>query len=107
MRSSRAAATMAALYPRTISLSRPNAESETVLATGMRASIQHDQGIGGRPEAKQPAGRFKIFIPRTQAGEGWIRSKDLLVDDRGDRYQVTHSYWSSLGYSLRARAIEA
>ena len=106
---------MSFLYPRTVSLSRPNpnvgtgalpysgetSANETVLASGQTfpASIQHRSGRGG-PPGNLPADAVNaadwyIFIRMPPLGG--ISERDIVTDDLGKRYQVTAAYWNSLG----------
>lgn len=113
------------LYPRTIAVHRPNVDTtvgadtdysgtqesdETLVATGVRCSIQYDAG-GRNPEANLPAdaqGRatWKVLIPLEQAAFGTIRRNDVIVDDLGVRYQVRAPYWNSLGYNVKCETLE-
>ncbi len=109
---------MSFLYPRTINVTRPAAQSgvgaigygalqastETPVATGLPANIQLDR-LGKRLDAHLPAdtaGRsmWRVFIPLASAANGLIHANDVVIDDLGRRYQVSEPYWNSLGYNL-------
>jgi hypothetical protein len=115
------------LYPRTVSISRPHANpttdvgdqgynaergaaDETVLATDLPASIQLDRqgqrnGEGLPTDARYQA-IYKVFIPKSAAALGSIKSADVVTDDQGVRYQVFSPYWDSLGYRLGGIVLE-
>lgn len=112
------------IYPRIISIRRPNPQTgvgaigyggvttaaETVILTGLPASIQALTGKRGEldlPAAAYSQSQWKIFLPRNAAGLGSILSRDIVVDDAGERYQIFASYWNSLGFQLRALLLEA
>lgn len=120
-----------AIYPRTVAITRPNTNSsvgaqpysgvqqsnETSIATGLSASIQMKRG-GPRPTAGLPAdvhdvGLWIVFIPNASAQAGGVASsgaildRDVVTDDNGLRYQVTHAYWNSLGWQLTCEKLEA
>lgn len=111
------------LYPRTIAIRRPRAQTgvglasyggqvvanETVVATGIRCSIQERrEGVSntaGLPgDAQQPS--WYVFIPKSAAAFGLIHERDIVVDDLGTRYQVVAPYVDSLGYRLTVRTLE-
>jgi hypothetical protein len=109
---------MSFIYPRVVSVRRPNADAavgaqpysglsegnETQIAAGLPASIQLARK-GGGPDAGVPSdayGRvsFNVLIPAGSASIGLITENDIIVDDLGKRYQVSGAYWNSLGYNL-------
>lgn len=116
---------MSFLYPRTIAVTRPAAQTgvgfqsayaadqaatETPVATGLRASIQVKREGQKNPVALPGDGNapyWDIFIPRRDAVNGLIKQRDIITDDLGERYQVSANYWDSLGYRLRAMKLEA
>lgn len=122
---------MGFIYPRTVAISRPNgtttagvqqfqdgtAAQETPIASGLPASIQIDRNAG-KPLGEVPLdpafrGAWRVFIPQpaaAMAGVGapeTIRDTDIVTDDAGVRYQVTHPYWNSLGWQLRCERLRA
>lgn len=115
---------MSFLYPRTISVRRPNtsnavgdqgysaerAADEAVVLSGLPASIQLDRQ-GQRNPVGLPADAaykpiWKVFIPLSAAVLGSIQSTDVIVDDLGQRYQCFAAYWDSLGYECRSILLE-
>ena len=118
---------MSFMYPRTVSVSRPNATpagqlgdvgysaqrgpvDETVIATGLAASIQFDRqgqrNPTGLPSDAAYKPIWKVFIPASAAALGSIQSADVITDDLGVRYQVVAPYWNSLGYRLTTIILE-
>jgi hypothetical protein len=114
---------MSFLYPRTVAAHRPAAQTgggllgyggqsqatETVVATGLPASIQErregsNNPVGLPSDATRPS--WYIFIPRGFADLGTILAADVIVDDLGTRYQVDSPYWDSLGYRLTVRTLD-
>lgn len=115
---------MGFLYPRTIDVKRPGAQTgegqlgyggatqaaETTIATGLPANLELRRegqrnttglpGTGTRPN-------YDVRIPRKACAKGTIKKLDIIVDDEGDRYQVLSPYWNSLGYALRVEILEA
>ncbi|MGA7781090.1 MAG: hypothetical protein WCA85_25750 [Paraburkholderia sp.] len=116
---------MSFIYPRTISVTRPNTDlaagyapnysgveptDETPIATGLQASIQLKKGLG-RPDPNVPADAaqkslWTVLIPAGSAQLGLIQTNDIITDDLGVRYQVTGPYWNSLGYALLVERLE-
>ena len=117
---------MSFLYPRTIAVHRPvsanaggfgattyNANlpaAETVIATGLKASIQMDRQ-GKANTADLPAdtyaqSTYKVFIPASAAPLGLIKVRDIIVDDLGTRYSCYSPYWDSFGYRLGVTVLE-
>jgi hypothetical protein len=109
------------LYPRVISLSRPNADAvvgaqpysgvletnETVILTGVPAHIQVDRQ-GTSPVAKLPADAagqsiWKIIF---KLPLGTVQSGDILTDDLGERYQVIASDWGPLVTTCRCQILQ-
>jgi hypothetical protein len=107
---------MSFLYPRTIAITRPIgqtgigaagyggeiASAEVAVASGLAASIQLDRqgrdnkaGLPG--DAKTTL--WRVLIPKSEAADGLIHSRDIITDDLGKRYQVIGPYWISLGYN--------
>lgn len=115
---------MSFLYPRTISIRRPAAQSgegalayggqtqsgETSVETGVPASIQ-ERREGQKSQVGLPGDGTKptwyVFIPRSALALGVVKDRDVVVDDQGERYQVIANYWDSLGYRLTAERLEA
>lgn len=115
---------MSFLYPRVISVRRPNAQTgtgtlpyggaqatnETVILSGLPASIQQkgqtstETNLPSDPKGGAP--RWRIFIPKGSAALGQIVERDIIVDDLSKRYQVIAAYWGSLGYNLLTSLLE-
>lgn len=109
---------MSFLYPRTITITRPNPTNtvgaapysgevrsdETTIVMGLPASIQHrrkgSSTHGTELPSDAPRTDWVIFIPKSQAARGLIAERDIVTDDLGKRYQVAAAYWDSLGYQL-------
>lgn len=112
---------MSFLYPRTIAITRPAAQSgvgaqpygglspttETPVASGLAASIQlatagktNPAGLPGDVEVSN----YKIFS--RQIGRGLVQDRDIVTDDMGWRYQVLSAYWDSLGANLYTKRLE-
>lgn len=123
------------MYPRTISVRRPRAnaampgiptglpvagladyggvlpEQETVILTGLPASIQQKATAGGQGAALPSGARanttWRVFIPlRALPNRDAVETRDIVVDDQGRRFQVTAAYWNSLGYNLLTELLE-
>ena len=112
---------MSFLYPRTVSILRPNVPAagtvgaigygglqpadETVIAAGLAASIQRAErgraSESGLPGTGGRRGVYKVFLPRS-VPKGTVRRNDVVQDDEGNRYQVVDSYWNSMGHELYA-----
>lgn len=117
---------MSFVYPRTISINRPNDTTDVgdrgysaqrgpindtrVVVEGLPASIQLDrQGQHnpvGLPTDADHASVWKVFIPAWAAARGLIQTTDVVVDDLGIAYQVFAPHWDSLGYQLRCTLLE-
>ena len=115
---------MSFLYPRTISVFHPAAQSgegalpyggqteasDAAVAAGLRCSIQerregqkNDVGLPG--DGTKPT--WYIFVPKSACALGVIHERFILVDDIGDRYRVVAAYWDSLGYRVTAEKLQA
>jgi hypothetical protein len=115
---------MSFLYPRTITIARPAAQSgegalayggrtaptdTPVLATPTPAAIQSGaaggKGLGGLPGGGTGAS-WRILIPAAAGLTlGSVREHDIVTDDLGEMYQVTSDGWDSLGYALGAEKV--
>jgi hypothetical protein len=114
------------LYPRTIAITRPNSElgpgdqgylgentgdGDTVIATGIPASIQssRERGtpLGKTPSDAETKSQWNIYIPLAAVAVGTIRDRDIATDDLGRKFKVTASDPTSLGYRLRCEMLEA
>ncbi len=114
---------MSFMYPRTIVITRPAAQTgvgaqgygglvtgnETKVADSIPCSIQerregtkNDGGLAS--DALKPS--WYIFIQKKSAALGLIQDRDVVTDDIGVRYQVSAAYFDSLGYRLTATTLE-
>jgi hypothetical protein len=108
---------MSTLYPRTISLRRPNATgavgatgyggvdpvNETVLMSGIPANISYERVGRGNPTNLPTTSRqstWLIVLPSQYSTAGQILPGDMIVDDQGLRYKVYAPDWQVLGYNL-------
>lgn len=87
-------------------------EGETILFTGLPASIQ--LGAAGRTNkgTELPGDAiarpvWNIFIPATAIAQYSVRDRDIIIDDEGYRYMVGANYWTQLGYQLSTIRQEA
>lgn len=87
-------------------------EGETVLLTGVFASIQ--LGSAGRATTnvglpgdavQKPV--WKIYIPASSVLKFSIRDRDVILDDEGYRYEVSANMWTASGYELSTIRLEA
>lgn len=113
---------MSFLFPRTATLSRPNADAsagaqpyggvlasnETVIAASIRVRIQLDQQGTASP-AKLPADAVRESLWKVifKGPPGLARTGDVFTDDLGDRYQVVASYWGPLVTTCRCQILQA
>ena len=100
------------LYPRTADVRRPAADAgvgarpygglrtsgETPVATALACHIQLDRQ-GKNPSAGLPADAvgqptWRIVFPTMPRGT--VKSRDVIVDDAGTRYQVYAAAWNPL-----------
>lgn len=88
-----------------------NPQGETVLFTGIPASIQataagrKKDGTLATDAVFSPT--WNIFIPKAALALGSIRDRDILVDDEGYRYEVGQAYWNILGIKAVCIRLEA
>lgn len=113
------------IYPRIVAVRRPGAQAqggvqttyaadrtstETVIATGLPASIQFrregTRGVVGLPgDGARPT--WDVLIPPGAANPGQIMDRDIVIDDLGRRFQVLGDYSDSLGFKLRVERLES
>src|ERR1700722_2940362 len=102
---------MSFLYPRTISISRENADNavgeqpyggisssnQTLIASNIAAHIQAEKG-GASPVAKVPADSAREALWRIifKAANGLVKDRDFITDDLGNIYQVISAYWNPM-----------
>jgi len=111
---------MSFIYPRVIQISRPtpttgigalpyqalSSSSETILFSGINASIQHrgsNQLKAGLP-ADANSGNEWIILFMLPNGSVWER--DVITDELAKRYQVNTAYWNSLGYQCECERLQ-
>lgn len=114
------------LYPRTVAVRRPPAAladgvqpgyggldpaAEAPVLSGLPASIQESATAGATgaqlPSDARSATTWRVFIPkRACADPAAIRTRDVLVDDLGRRFQVVAAYFNSLGWNCRVELLE-
>ncbi len=113
---------MSFIYPRTISISRPNASTavgaqgyggllktaETQIAAGIAAHIEAERQ-GKDPDAKLPgdAKGESIWRIMFKAAKGLVQTDDIITDEIGNRYQVISASWEQLGYTCRVQIMQA
>jgi hypothetical protein len=91
--------------------SQTSVEGESVLFTGIAASIQ--AAATGRKKDSSLAGdavyapTWNIFTSKRALAKGSVRDRDIIVDDEGYRYEVGQAYWNLLGYRLTCIRLEA
>lgn len=116
---------MSFIYPRTITIKRPGVQSgvgaitayasdqettETVVATGIRASIQAKSTSGKNPvglPSDVSMQTWRVMTPKSALGAGVVQNGDIVVDDLGNRYQVQADYRNSLGANFIVSRLEA
>lgn len=91
--------------------STTSAAGETILFTGIPASIQA-AATGRKKDSSLPqdvvyAPTWKIFIPLASLPKGAARDRDYIIDDEGYRYEVGQAYWNILGHQLVCIRLEA
>lgn len=118
---------MSFIYPRKVSIVRPvsgrglgkvgyngqrpgNQQHEQSVAEKLPASIQLMKGMG-RPASGLPGDAaqktiWRILIPLSAIANGAIKTHDVVIDDLGERYDVTAAYWNSLGYGLLTEKLD-
>ncbi|WP_024517067.1 hypothetical protein [Bradyrhizobium sp. Tv2a-2] len=130
---------MSGLYPRTVEIHRPKTvaaasgaadtigltgysgmtvdtsssdpQGETVLFTGVPASIQA-AATGRKRDSALPQDAvsnptWNVFIPAMAVPNGSIRDRDIIIDDEQYRYEVGQAYWNMLGYKCMCIRLEA
>lgn len=115
---------MSFIYPRTIEVRRPHAQTgegmlgyggatqsgEAVVQSGIAASIQLRREGQRNPAALPGDGTrpsWDVFTPQRALAAGVVKDRDILVDDLGRRFIVLGDYIDSLGGKLRVETLEA
>ena len=87
-----------------------SADGETILFTGLAASIQMRRSGRTRgsllPADVTDKPEWQILIPAASLPQYSIRDRDILVDDEGYRYGVSSNYFTSFGYQLSCIRLE-
>lgn len=116
---------MSFLYPHTVIVKRPGAQSgegglsyggqtqgaeQQITANPVPCNIElrreGQKNATGLPgDANRPT--YDVRIPRAALANGTIFDRDILVDGLGLRYQVVGPYWNSLGYALRVELLHS
>src|SRR5450631_1390586 len=87
--------------------------TEALLFSGIAASLQCQkvgtQRSGDGRLADDPPGpvRWDVYISATDILKGQIVSRDIIVDDEANRYQVVASYWTPSGWKIQTIRLEA
>lgn len=121
------------IYPRTVSVARPSGTQNanglqavqefrpanmTSVASGLPASVQMQRNeqtpLVGAPGNAISRGGWRIFIP---LGAAWaagvgvdtagIQNRDVVTDDLGRSFQVTHAYNNSLGWQIQCERLQS
>jgi hypothetical protein len=91
--------------------SQTSPQGETVLFTGIPASIQAEQTGRKRstalPQDAVFAPTWWIFVPLSALAQYSVRDRDIILDDEGYRYEVAQAYWNILGYKIVCIRLEA
>jgi hypothetical protein len=114
------------MYPRTISVTRPQGQSgvgavgysgvtkatESPVLSGIPANIQAKTTMARQPTGSLPAAPpgpivWRVFIARNIVANGVILDRDIITDDLGCRYEVQAAYWNSMGWNIAATRLEA
>lgn len=117
---------MSFLYTRKIEIRRPSSVTgaggghgyvaetstkETVLVSGVKANIQAER-VGshnstGLPTDSRGLVTWRVLTPRKAVADGFVKNRDIFVDDLGRRFQVIAAYTNALGGSFLVEQMEA
>ena len=87
--------------------------TESLLFSGIVASVQCPSigsrriGDGVLPDDAPGPIRWNIFLPANAIPNGSVISRDIVVDDEGNRYQVAAAYRTPLGWKVQTTRLEA
>jgi len=83
-------------------------ESDIVIGIpcAMIGSTGRATGTGETPTDAPGPSRWRIYLPQSAAPKGTIRDRDIVADEENARFQVSASYWSSIGYRVEAIRLE-
>lgn len=114
---------MSFLFPNAITVLRPNAATsvgvlsyaglssndETIIEGNIPARIQFDRHgrapSPGLPGDSQYQPLYKVMFQGIT--EGTVQSRDIVVDELGNRYQISAVYWNPLITDCRCQKLEA
>lgn len=82
-------------------------DGESLLATGVPAAIGPTRS-GTRPGGLLPAdaagpNAYVVYLPLPK---GWLRDRDIIIDELGHRYQVSVADWTYVGCVAQATRLE-
>src|ERR1700730_6000726 len=87
--------------------------TESLVFAGIPASVQCPSigarriGDGALPDDAAGPIRWNIFLPANAVANGSIISRDIAVDDEGNRYLVAAAYRTPLGWKVQTTRLEA
>lgn len=87
--------------------------TEALVFAGIPASVQCPSigarriGDGALPDDAAGPIRWNIFLPPNAVPNGSIISRDIAVDDEGNRYQVAGAYRTPIGWKVQTVRLEA
>jgi hypothetical protein len=113
---------MSFLYPRRVTLARPSGDDTPgeqayggdstpppdVIAQNLKAHIEAERQ-GSAPDARLPddaAGQSIWLIIFPKMALGYARSRDVITDEIGNRYQVISADWGPLVTTCRSMILE-
>lgn len=116
---------MSFLYPRTVTISRPDhqdtpaagimpyggvdQDAMDVIVSGIACNVQ-SRGTGRRDAEHLPGDAtnylWNINIPLGLVADGVIQDRDLAKDDLGRRFVVEAAYCHSMGWKLSVASLE-
>lgn len=115
---------MSFIYPRVVIITRSavatefgkgeysgeSSAKEQIVAENIPASIQL-RNPSGKPETGLPGdtsrkSNWRVLIPLNALGHGVVKTRDIITDDLGERYQVSANYYNSLGANFLAEKLE-
>lgn len=112
---------MSFMYPRTIFITRPintsgvgalgyqglDPQDETIIASDIAANIQRSENTRSLatdlPGDVTRGSMWAIFF---KMPNGILQDRDIITDDLNIRYQVTASYWNSMGYKALCERLQ-
>lgn len=101
------------LAPGNVGYMGQNRTTETLLFSGIAASIQATASRATRSgDDRQPYDApgpvvWNIIVPFSTAPLGGLKTRDIVVDDVGDRYQVSAAYPDGVVWKLASLRLDA